>query len=162
MVTLRNSTMLSLIWPVSCSEAPRASVLMRVDSISVLLCSISCSQKKKSRQLHCATGEKLKLNRVEVIENRKSMLFLGDYITKKSQKKDHSHEQRCVETTCSRCWAWSCMRRALQQCEKCLHQTTTKRLDSSEAETSINCEHLDVFQKTPVSTCIMTQNFCNG
>ena len=48
-----------------------------------------CWETKTSRQLLCATGENgenVELKRVEFIENGKSVLFLGDYITKFKDK----------------------------------------------------------------------------
>ena len=69
----------------------------------------------------------LKLKRVEFIENGKSVLFLGDYITKFKDKITLKSKDAYVDKS-SRCWAWRVAnRQAHRWCERSLWQTTTKK-----------------------------------
>ena len=97
-------------------------VVVHVDDL------LSVGKRKHLDNFFVQLEKTLKLKRVEFIENGKSVLFLGDYITKFKDKITLKSKEMRMWTTCSRCLRWrAANRQAHRWCERSLQQTATKR-----------------------------------
>ena len=96
-------------------------VVVHVDDL------LSVGKRKHLDNFFVQLEKTLKLKRVEYIENGKSVLFLGDYITKFKDKITLKSKDAYVDNMLAML-AWrAASRQAHQWCERSLHQTTTKR-----------------------------------
>ena len=106
METLRNFTKWSAIWPVSCSEAPRASVLMRVDTAFPCCCVQSHSAKKKQES---AAGRWLKRGSLGAFKDGRGSGADGELVWRRWRRVDPAVLRACdgharphVDTSCYR------------------------------------------------------------
>ena len=102
----------------------------------------------------------LKLKRVEFIENGKSVLFLGDYITKFKDKITLKSKDAYVDNMLTMPSMESCKPTSTPMVRKeSAANDDQEMLEGSEAETDRSVVgHLDVFSRDTVSTCITRQS----
>ena len=86
----------------------------------------------------------LKLKRVEFIENGKSVLFLGDHITKFQDKITLKSKDAYVDNTLAMLGMESCKPTSTPMVRK-----ESAANDDPRDAVRLSCGHLDVFQETP-------------
>ena len=103
------------------------------------------------------------LKRVEFIENGKSVLFLGDYITKFKDKITLTGKDAYVDNMLAML-AWRAAdQKAHPWCERSLRKRRARDAGRLRGRNvSVSCGHLDVFQETPFRLALRSKVSGNG
>ena len=105
----------------------------------------------------------LKLKRVELIENGKSVLFLGDYITKFKDKITLKSKDTYVDNMLAMLGMEGCKPPNTSKVRKeSAANGDEEMLEGSEAETYRSVGHLDVFQQTSFRSALSVKDSGNG